>query len=137
MVYDTAIMLQGRADRILRPFDLTLEQLHPLKLLTLHGGRVGQKDLCGLAGKTPANMTRIIDRLAKKGLVERVPDPDDRRAYIIVITEAGEELVDRVVQVFESYTEAIMAGIGGDEEEACRLVLRRLQENVNNLEIEE
>ena len=83
LIYLTSLQLQGHADNVLRPYDLTLEQLHPLKIILQEGGVVSQRSLCDLAAKTPANMTRILDRLMAKGFIERKPYPNDRRAYII------------------------------------------------------
>ena len=40
----------------------------------------------------PSNVTGLIDRLEKRGLVERRPDPDDRRVRLLVLTPAGRDV---------------------------------------------
>ena len=99
LIYLTAIRMQLHADKVLQPFGITLEQLHPLKILNTGGGAIGQRRMCALTGKTPANMTRILDRLANKGLIVRKPDPGDRRAFAVVLTPAGGHRVDQAVDL--------------------------------------
>jgi DNA-binding MarR family transcriptional regulator len=40
----------------------------------------------------------VVDALVRRGYVERVPDPDDRRARLVVLTEEGKELVRAAVR---------------------------------------
>jgi len=136
-IYQTAIRLQLHADKALQPFAITLEQLHPLKILSRGGGAIGQRQLCALTGKTPANMTRILDRLANKGFIERRPDPEDRRAFTIVLTPAGEELVEQAIGLVTGYREQVLAGIDEQDETVCRRVLRRISGNLDGLASEE
>jgi DNA-binding MarR family transcriptional regulator len=55
-------------------------------------GALSSADLSRRSYVTPANITGIIDRLEKKGLVERVRKDGDRRVALIALTEAGLEL---------------------------------------------
>lgn len=48
-------------------------------------------DLASLAGMTKQSIGEIVDDLASRGYVERFPDPNDRRAKLIRLTEKGEE----------------------------------------------
>ena len=41
----------------------------------------------------PPSVTRMVDRLAEQGYVERIPDPDDRRVCRVAVTERAEEMV--------------------------------------------
>ncbi|VAW35796.1 hypothetical protein MNBD_DELTA03-113 [hydrothermal vent metagenome] len=134
LIYLTSIVLQAHADEVLRPYELTLEQFHPLKIILLEGGAVGQSNLCGLASKTPANMTRILDRLAAKNFIERRPDPLDRRAFIIHLTEDGEKLVNEVAGLFAGYlNKIVMNDISSEDEECCRRVLKRIIDNLGRI----
>jgi DNA-binding MarR family transcriptional regulator len=46
---------------------------------------------------TSGTMNNRIDRLAEKGLVRRVPDPEDRRGILVELTDQGRELIDSVL----------------------------------------
>ena len=63
------------------------------------GAGVRLKDLAARLRIAPRSATEVVDQLADKGLVERTPDPSDRRATRIVLTEAGVELRRQVTQV--------------------------------------
>lgn len=43
---------------------------------------------------SPSHVSRTLDRAAEIGLVQRVPDPDDRRASLVVLTVAGHQVVE-------------------------------------------
>lgn len=131
LIYQTSLGLQGHADIVLKPFDLTLEQFHALKIVSLEGGAVGQRNLCELNSKTPANMTRILDRLALKQFIERQPDPNDRRAFIIRITDKGASLVNGVLEIFGNFIDEILAEISLEDQETCRNVLNQINHNLS------
>jgi DNA-binding MarR family transcriptional regulator len=64
--------------------------------------------LCAATMLTSGAMTNRLDRLEDAGLVERLPDPNDRRGILIRLTPKGKELVDKAIEVrFEQATDAI------------------------------
>lgn len=132
-IYLTAQRLQIHADKALQPFSITLEQLRPLKILHHSGGAIAQRRLCELAEKTPANMTRILDRLVAKDLVERKPNPDDRRAFTVVMTKNGKELIRKVEDLFTAFLHQVLAGISEKDETACRKVLDQITRNLADM----
>jgi len=82
------VLLIGEMTVALRPFHLTPEQFDTLLLLQLDSGwRMG--DLSGRLLVDNSKMTRIVDYLAEQGWAARQPDPDDRRAQQVVLTNAG------------------------------------------------
>lgn len=69
------------------------------------------------------NLSRLLDRLAAAGLVERRPCPDDRRGQIVVITPAGRELQKRM---WPTYRTAIARHVGAKLSDAEADTLSRL-----------
>lgn len=67
--------------------DLTYSQFMTIKQLAK--GSAGVTDLARHARLNPGAMTRLLDRLEERGVLERVADPNDRRALNIVLTETG------------------------------------------------
>ena len=74
-----------------RQFGLTGPQSGVMRNLVKKGA-LSSADLSRRSYVTPANITGIIDRLEKKGLVERIRKDGDRRVALIALTEAGLEL---------------------------------------------
>ena len=68
----------------------------------------------------------LVDRAAAAGLVERGPDPGDRRGVIITLTEAGHELIDRVTEAHMANEARLLDGLGAREREQLADLLRKL-----------
>jgi DNA-binding MarR family transcriptional regulator len=73
-----------------------------------------------------AGMTGRLDRLAERGLVERHPDPGDRRAVLVELTAKGRELVDAAVASNTRAERELLDGLGEREAESLARLLRRL-----------
>jgi DNA-binding MarR family transcriptional regulator len=69
-----------------------------LRLLTETGPQRASDIAARLAVEAP-HVTRQVQRLEGTGYVERLPDPDDRRACLVSVTAAGREAVDRILDV--------------------------------------
>jgi len=74
-----------------RQFSLTAPQSGVLRCLA-HNGPISSADLSRELYVTPSNITGIIDRLERKGLVQRIRKEDDRRVTLIQLTDEGRKL---------------------------------------------
>ena len=74
--------------------ELTIPQIKTLTLLR-HQGPQRMGSIATYLGSTLSSSTSIIDHLVDKGLVERVPDPDDRRVVICQLTPRGQEATEQ------------------------------------------
>lgn len=63
------------------------------------GGQMTMGELAGQVALTSGGVTRLVDRLAEHGLVERRACPDDRRVHYVAITEQGREMLQRALDV--------------------------------------
>jgi len=78
--------------------ELTREQLRVMFLLSFKG-RSSPGEVAASFGVPKANVTSIIDRLVDKGLISRQENPDDRRSYILSLTEEGKSQVERLREI--------------------------------------
>ena len=129
LIYFTAQDMTNFAEKILKPYDLTLEQFHLLKKMGMDSG-ISQRQLCEVANKTPANMTRMLDRMEAKSLMKRRADPDDRRASLVFLTEKSKSLVEEVFGAFNSYSAGMLRGIDEDQQRITKDVLTKMAGNV-------
>lgn len=110
-------------------FDVTPEQWAVLSRLAEKDG-LNQNDLALITFKDNANITRIVDKLQSKGLLERRAHPSDRRTWLLYITLAGKEIIERLqplaIRVLEKATRQI------SKEEARKLNLQ-MKQVINNL----
>jgi DNA-binding MarR family transcriptional regulator len=69
------------------------------------------------------DVTRLVDRLSKQGLVSREEDPSDRRVVLVRITDAGLTLLERLDEPADRYTRSVMAGLSAQRlRELCSLL---------------
>ena len=59
-------------------------------------GALSQTEMANLVFKDHPTLTRIVDILCKKGYIERVPHPNDRRSFHLLLTEEGRDKVDEL-----------------------------------------
>ncbi|MFD4574850.1 MarR family winged helix-turn-helix transcriptional regulator [Streptomyces sp. NPDC058417] len=75
----------------------------------------------------PSNVTGIVDRLEARGLVERRPDPADRRVKLAAATDEGRRIARDLRQSLRFAREPL-AGLAEEERGALRGLLRRMLE---------
>lgn len=71
-------------------------------------------------------MTARLDRLEAAGLIARRPNPADRRGAFAALTEAGRELIDRILPEHVANQRALLAGLNAEEQAALSFLLGRL-----------
>ncbi|CAM5217906.1 MarR family transcriptional regulator [Bosea thiooxidans] len=71
-------------------------------------------------------MTNRLDRLQKRGLIERRADPEDRRALRIVLTEGGFALADRIVASHVATEERLVSALTPEERAQLRRLLAKI-----------
>ncbi len=90
----SANWLRTRISTSLKPFGLTIEQFNVMRIIRgQQDDGVLIKDITKRMLERNSNTTRIIDRLEKKGLVQRLLSQQDRRERPVILTEAGTALL--------------------------------------------
>jgi len=75
---------------------------------------------------TSGTMTNRVDRLTRRGLVDRLPDPHDRRGVLVRLTPAGRTTVDGALAGLLERERALLAGLGSTEQRTLARLLRAL-----------
>ncbi|MEQ1785567.1 MAG: MarR family transcriptional regulator [Acidimicrobiales bacterium] len=75
---------------------------------------------------TSGGMTAALDRLERKGFIERLPNPVDRRGSIVRLTAAGREIVDDAMTQHVQTEERLTSGLDEDERRQLGSLLRKL-----------
>jgi len=92
-------------------WDLSPSQFNVLNLLHGIDEARTQIDLSRELITHRSNVTGLVDRLEKRGLVHRQPVPGDRRAYHVTLTPAGNKLMDTILPEYRERTENALEGI--------------------------
>jgi DNA-binding MarR family transcriptional regulator len=75
---------------------------------------------------TSGTMTNRVDRLAARGLVERLPDPSDRRGVLVQLTTAGRDAVDAAMADLLTHERALLGSLSERDQQKIARVLREL-----------
>jgi DNA-binding MarR family transcriptional regulator len=120
--------LARRQEAVFEQFGLNRGEVGALGALRVVGpphrlspGRLGKGLMLSSAG-----VTSRIDRLERRGLVRRLPDPDDRRGVIIELTDLGIETVDGAVKAVAESDRELVGRLAPDEALALEQLLRKL-----------
>lgn len=93
LIFRADLKLKNAFLRKMREFELTPDHWMILNRLCEKDG-INQTELAEKTYKDPASLTRILNRMVKKGWVNRQPSTDDRRSFLIHITDQG-KLIQR------------------------------------------
>lgn len=130
LIHDIYVMLDDGDRRVLESARLTPLEFAVLQRLDIVQGRrltdVGAELLC-----VKSTITRLVDRLEEAGLVLRTPDPDDRRAQRVLLTERGAAVRDEAVALHDAAVERRMGLLSEPEQRQLSLLLEKLRSGLS------
>jgi MarR family transcriptional regulator for hemolysin len=128
-INDVARLLRTYADHEARRFGMTRAKWAVLARLDRFEG-LKQAELAEMLDLQPISLTRLLDGLADNGLIERRPDPDDRRAKRLFLTPAARPLLGQLTELGENLMETALAGLAPADNAALLASLATIKENL-------
>src|SRR5580698_1614151 len=109
---------------------LTVLELSPpdagiLRLLRMSAG-ISQQTLSARLQIHPSRLVAILDNLEKRNLIERKPNPDDRRLYSLHLTKDGIEALERIGKVAREHQDALLAALDVEERDRLTALLQKI-----------
>jgi MarR family transcriptional regulator for hemolysin len=129
---DVARLLRTYADYKAAQFGITRAQWAVLVRLD-HSEGVNQSELAEVLDLQPITLTRLLDKLCDSGLIERRPDPDDRRVKRLFLTAAAHPLLKQLGILGEETMGGAMEGVSEDETKQMVSRLGIVKENLRRL----
>jgi len=120
--------LQEALDRELAPFDITSAQYVILVNLA-HNEADSASELCKGVSYDPGAMTRMLDRLERKGLIRRVRCGNDRRKVILQLTDEGKAVYPKLVAVHVKVLNHFLRNFSKTQAAQLETLLRRMLAN--------
>lgn len=108
--------------------ELTIEQFVILKSLK-EEDQLSQTELADRVMKDNPTVTRMLDLLCERGFTQRHPDPEDRRKYLISLTEAGHQEVERTLPHIMEIRAQGWKGLSFEDMEHFNRILRKIADN--------
>ena len=125
LAHDVARLYGRRFDRNGRRLGLTRAQCRTLGYLARNEG-INQAGLADLLEIRPMTLVRQIDRMQEAGWIERRPDPTDRRARRLYLTDKARPVLSRIWDVSSETQDQVLASLSPDEAEILIDLLRRV-----------
>ena len=133
LLNDAARLMRKDFERRTRSLGLTRAQWQALFHLARNEG-CNQATLADLLEVEPITLARLVDRLELSGLVERRPDPSDRRARLLFLGERAHPLLEQLRALGAETREIALAGIGEDERTLLMTLLTKMRANLSGRE---
>ena len=129
---DVARLLRTYADHRAAQFGITRAQWVVLVRVQRSEG-LNQSELAELLDLQPITLTRLLDKLCDSGLIERRPDPADRRAKRLFLTAAARPLLERLAVLGEETMANTLAGVESEGVEQMVSKLAIVKDNLRRL----
>ena len=133
LLNDVTLLLRKHFDRRAVKFGLTRAQWRATKML-YHREGLRQTELAELLEMEPIAVGRVIDRLQAAGFVERRPDPKDRRAWRLYVTDQARGVIADMEEIALGLRKDATRGITVPELLQAMDVLNRLKDNLQALD---
>jgi MarR family transcriptional regulator for hemolysin len=128
-IMDVARMLKTYADQRARQFGISRAQWAVLIRIERSEG-LKQSELADLLDLQPISLTRLLDRLADNGLIERRADPNDRRANRLYLKPAAKPLLGRLSELGADMMETVLEGLDAKSIDRMLKELGMLKDNL-------
>ena len=129
LMHDVSRLLRRRIDKEAQAIGLTSAQWRVLAYLARCEGS-NQANLADFMDMEPITLSRQLDRMEAAGMTERHPDPNDRRAHRLYLTESGRELITGFRVITSAVMRETVDGISQDEIEMMTALLTRMRSNL-------
>lgn len=129
-LFTTTVELRSFAESRLRPMGSSVARLRALRMLAREGVPLRMRDLSEMLGIAARTTTTIVDSLEQDGLVERVRHADDRRAFLISLTDAGRAHFEQAEAVDTQALADATGTLSAQEREQLRVLLEKVREAV-------
>lgn len=128
LLTDVSRLLRGELERRIASTGLELTPAEARTLLhAAHGEASRQNVIAERMGVDPMTLSGYLDRLEARGLIRREPDPRDRRAKIVQVTDAAEAVLNELMRVSGEMRNDMTASFSVEELAQFRQGLKRIQ----------
>lgn len=130
LIHEVARLMKRRFEELARIHEITLPQWRALAQIATDDC-VTQRAIADKIDADPMTISGILDRLEKRGLIERYADPSDSRAKLARLTPSGRELFDTARTVGLAMYEQALEGVTAEQRDAVITALSMMRDNLS------
>jgi MarR family transcriptional regulator for hemolysin len=132
-IYETSRTMRRHFDCRARSLGFTQAQWRALLKLDENAG-ISQAGLADLLDMQPISLARILDRMVTVELVERRPDPDDRRAVKLFLTAEAGPILKVLREIADEIRTAATKGLSAEQQSQVIAFLRQMRANFDSFD---
>jgi DNA-binding MarR family transcriptional regulator len=125
--WSVARQLRETSQETLAPWDITPAHLRALRVLTRHGV-MRLSELSDRLHIAPRSATEVVDALESRNLVRRRPDPGDRRATLVEVTEHGASVLEAIRAARGAEADRVFGRLSQTDRAHLARILRKLRD---------
>jgi DNA-binding MarR family transcriptional regulator len=126
LFWSVARQLRHRSARTLAPWDISPSHSRALAVLQRHGV-MRLSELAEHLRIAARSTTEVVDALEERGLIDRQPDPHDRRATLVTLTADGTRVGNAIQQARADETAAFFSALNAEDQAELTRILRTLR----------
>lgn len=126
-LWAVARQLRSHSREALAPWEINPSHLRALQVMARHGA-VRLRDLADHLRIAPRSATEVVDGLESRGLVQRRPDPDDRRAILVELTDEGRRVMSAIRGARDTEAQALFGRLSTADRADLARILGRLRD---------
>ena len=132
LLYDAARLIRKDFDRRAKLVGLTTRAQYAVLAHLAYNEGINQNALADILDIEPITLARQLDRLEEAGMVERRPDPNDRRARTLYLTDGAWPMLDQIRLLGEQTREKAMKNLDADAQEKLIDLLIHIRNNLSD-----
>jgi DNA-binding MarR family transcriptional regulator len=117
-------------------FGLTVPEWRVLAWLS-QNETLTAKDICRLAYMDKATVSRAVQRLTERGLLERAPSPTDQRAQVLSLSDQAQVLLDELLPRASAWEARLLETLSAQERQTLQNVISKIERQISRMETEE
>ena len=121
-------------ESVCKKWDLTRNELDVILFLANNPEFDRAADIVNHRGLAKSHVSMSVNNLESRGLLDRIPDPSDRRTVHLHLTEKAKEITEVGCRVQKQFMDYLHQGVTEEQLELMRLFAERVYENIKNIE---
>ena len=130
---DVSRLIRRTFDQRAKAIGVTRPQWRVLTALIRHES-ISQVALAEMLELDAMTLCRMIDRLEKSELIERRPNPDDRRAWQLFLTPNAKSLIEQLLPIGEELLKGALEGISERDQQKLYALLEQVRGNLSSID---
>lgn len=114
---------------LLQELGITFSQ-YKILMIIKWASDIQQNQIAKQLGVTEASISRQIKLMFDEGLIQTVPNPEDRRMHITTLSKRGERITEQAIEVLKRQNEQAVSGLSKSEQDQLLVLLKTIHDNV-------